>query len=46
MHEGLNPWNFVYAAYALGTFGTALLTGHSWRTMRRAEALRERSRGR
>ena len=44
MHEGLNHWAFVYAAYALGIGGTAALVLHSWAAMRRAEARRERSR--
>ena len=44
MREGLDPWSFIYAAYALSVAGTALLTLQSWRAMRRAETLRERSR--
>jgi hypothetical protein len=46
MHEGLDQWTFVYAAYAIGIGGTALLTGWSWIAMRRAEARRDRSRER
>ncbi|MFM2302087.1 MAG: hypothetical protein RLZZ84_1823 [Pseudomonadota bacterium] len=46
MHEGLNHWHFVIAAYALGIGGTALLVGWSWIAMRRAEARRDRSRER
>ena len=46
MREGLDPWSFVYAAYALSVAGTALLTLQSWRAMRRAEAQRARSRKR
>ena len=44
MHEGLNHWAFVYAAYTLGVSGTAALVLHSWTAMRRAETRRERSR--
>ena len=44
MHEELNHWAFVYAAYALGVGGTAVLVLHSWTAMLRAEARRERSR--
>lgn len=44
MHEGLNHWQFVYAAYAIGVLGTLILIGQSWAAMRRAEARRERSR--
>jgi nitrate reductase gamma subunit len=44
MREGLDHWNFVYAAYVLGVLGTLVLTGWSWLAMRRAEARRERSR--
>ncbi|MBS0481747.1 MAG: heme exporter protein CcmD [Proteobacteria bacterium] len=46
MHEGLNHWTFVIAAYAIGIAATAGLIGWSWTAMRRAEARRERSRGR
>ncbi len=46
MHEGLNHWTFVIAAYALGVGGTALLCAWSWIAMRRAEARRDRSRER
>lgn len=44
MHEGLNHWAFVYAAYGLGVTGTLILVLHSWTAMRRAEARRERTR--
>ena len=44
MREALDPWFFVYAAYALGVGGTLLMVGWSWLTMRRAEARREKSR--
>jgi nitrate reductase gamma subunit len=46
MREVLNEWNFVIAAYAVGIIGTLLMVGWSWIAMRRAEARRERSRGR
>lgn len=41
MHEGLDQWSFVIAAYALGIAGTLLLTGWSWIAMRRAERRRD-----
>lgn len=41
MHEGLDQWSFVIAAYALGVAGTVLLTGWSWLSMRRAERQRD-----
>lgn len=44
MREGLDPWPFVNAAYALGVLGTLALVGLAWLAMRRAEARRERSR--
>ncbi|MEN9683930.1 MAG: hypothetical protein RLZZ427_1681 [Pseudomonadota bacterium] len=44
MHEGLNHWTFIAAAYALGVGGTAVLVVWSWIAMRRAETRRERSR--
>ncbi|MEQ1497869.1 MAG: hypothetical protein ABL914_04350 [Novosphingobium sp.] len=44
MREGLNHWQFVYAAYAFGVGGTIALIWHSLAAMRRAEAQRERSR--
>lgn len=46
MREALDPWTFVYASYALGVGGTLLMVGWSWLAMRRAEALREKSRER
>ncbi len=45
MSEVLDPWPFVYAAYALGFGGTLLLAGWSWLAMRRAEHRREKARG-
>jgi uncharacterized membrane protein YgdD (TMEM256/DUF423 family) len=46
MRETLDPWIFVYAAYALGVGGTALMLGWSWLAMRTAEARRDKSRER
>jgi hypothetical protein len=45
MRETLNQWDFVVAAYAIGIAGTLLMAGWSWIAMRRAEARRDRSRG-
>ncbi len=45
MREALNHWDYVIAAYALGVIGTALLIGWSWLAMRRAEARRDRVKG-
>ena len=44
MRETLDPWTFVYAAYALGIAGTAAMVFWSLLVMRRAEARRDRSR--
>jgi hypothetical protein len=41
MHEGLDQWSFVIAAYALGIAGTLALAGWSWMSMRRAERRRD-----
>lgn len=46
MREGLDPWPFVIAAYALGVGVTLLLAGWSWLAMRRAEKRREEARAR
>lgn len=46
MREVLDPWIFVYAAYALGVGGTVLMLGWSWLAMRAAEARRDKSRER
>jgi hypothetical protein len=46
MREALDPWMFVYAAYAIGVGGTALMIAWSLITMRQAERRRERSRER
>ena len=45
MAEGLNQWNFVIAAYAVGVIGTLVLVGWAWSAMRRAEKRRDDSRG-
>lgn len=44
MREGIDPWPFVYAAYALGVLGTLALVTWSWLAMRRAEGRRDRDR--
>jgi len=44
MRETLDPWIFVYAAYAVGVGGTALVIAWSLISMRAAERRRERSR--
>ena len=41
MREGLDPWPFVMAAYAIGVFGTLALVAWSWLAMRRAERKRD-----
>jgi hypothetical protein len=45
MTEVLDPWPFVWAAYALGGGGTLALVAWSWLSMRRAEARRDKVRG-
>ncbi|MFA7595019.1 MAG: hypothetical protein WCY92_01590 [Novosphingobium sp.] len=45
MREALDQWLFVAAAYAVGIIGTLLLAGWSWLAMRRAEARRDKARG-
>ncbi len=45
MREALDQWLFVAAAYAIGIIGTLLLAGVSWLAMRRAEARRDKVRG-
>lgn len=44
MREVLDPWTFVYAAYALGIGGTVAMIAWSLLSMRQAERRRERSR--
>ena len=46
MHESLNPWDFVAAAYAIGVGGTLAITAWAWAAMRRAERRRDEARGR
>lgn len=46
MREALDPWMFVYAAYAIGVGGTAIMIAWSLISMRGAERRRERSRER
>lgn len=45
MREALDQWDFVIAAYALGIAGTLATVIWSWLAMKRAEARRDRSRG-
>jgi hypothetical protein len=46
MREGLDPWPFVIAAYALGVAATLALVAWSWWTMRAAERRRGAARAR
>lgn len=46
MREALDHWPFVAAAYGVGIAGTLALVAWAWLSMRRAEARRDRSRGR
>ena len=46
MREVLDPGIFIFASYAIGVGGTALMIGWSWLSMRRAEQRRERVRER
>ena len=45
MRETLDQWTYVMAAYAIGVAGTLLVTAWSWIAMRKAEARREKARG-
>ena len=45
MTEAFDQWSFVYAAYAIGVGGTLAMVAWSWITMRRAEARRNKVRG-
>ena len=45
MREALDQWNYVLAAYALGVGATLVLVAWSWLSMTRAEARRDKSRG-
>ena len=42
MHEGLNQWDYVVAALAIGIAGTLLLVGWSFAAMVRAEKRRDK----
>jgi hypothetical protein len=46
MREGLDPWPFVLAAYALGVGATLALVAWSWLAMRHAERRRGETRAR
>ena len=46
MREALDQWNFVIAAYAIGVTATLVTVAWSWIAMRRAEARRDRAKGR
>ena len=45
MREALDQWDFVIAAYAVGVLATVAMVAWSWIAMKRAEARRERARG-
>ena len=45
MREALDQWDFVIAAYAVGVLATIAMVAWSWIAMKRAEARRERARG-
>lgn len=45
MREALDQWDFVIAAYAVGVLGTLALVAWSYLAMRRAEARRDKVRG-
>ncbi|WP_170233874.1 hypothetical protein [Novosphingobium sediminis] len=45
MHERLDQWHFVVAALAIGVIGTLVLVGWTLLAMRRAEARRDKARG-
>lgn len=44
MREGLDQWDFVVAAYALGIGGTVITFAWSWLAMTRAESRRQAGR--
>lgn len=46
MREGLDQWEFVAAAYAVGVIGLLLLVIWVWLAMRRAEKRRDTTRER
>ena len=45
MREGLQQWDYVLAAVAIGVIGTLLLVGWSLAAMIRAERRRDKVRG-
>lgn len=45
MRENLAQWDYVIAAYAVMIIGTLALLGWSLRAMRRAEARKDKARG-
>ena len=45
MREALDQWDFVMAAYALGITSTLGTVIWSWIEMKRAEARRDKARG-
>ena len=45
MHERLDQWHFVVAALDIGVIGTLVLEGWTLFAMRRAEARRDKARG-
>lgn len=45
MRESLDQWLYVYAAYGIVLFGTLLMVGWSWASMRRLEKKRDKARG-
>ncbi|MBH5322896.1 hypothetical protein [Aurantiacibacter sediminis] len=45
MRESLDQMLFVYAAFAVTIIATLLLVGQSWLTMRKAEARRDKVKG-
>ena len=46
MAEGLDQWQFVIAAYAIGVSGALAMVAWAWTAMRRAERRRDDARGR
>ncbi|WP_202389324.1 hypothetical protein [Qipengyuania oceanensis] len=45
MREALDQWDFVLAAYAVGLAGTIGMVAWAWFDMKRAEARRDKARG-
>jgi hypothetical protein len=45
VREALDQWNYVIAAYVLGVGATLALVAWSWLAMVRAEARRDKVRG-